>query len=171
MATAYLLLGTNMGDRSGHLHQAVEWLAARKPAIQLLQRSSVFETAAWGIITQDDYLNQAIKIETTLSAEALLLVTAAIETKMGRIRKKVWEPRIIDIDILFYDREVIKSKNLIIPHPHLQERRFVLEPMAELAPDFIHPVLNKTIHTLALECRDPLWVRKYRPLKAKPPIW
>lgn len=165
MVDAYLLLGTNMGDRAGYLQQAITLLSLQAPAIRVTGISSIFETAAWGIIEQDDYLNQAIAIQTTLPAENLLQVTASIENRMGRVRKKVWEPRIIDIDILFYGNQIIHSNRLTIPHPHLQERRFVLKPLAEIAPNLIHPVLHQTISGLLADCQDPLWVKQWKPVK------
>lgn len=161
MPEAFLLLGTNMGDRLHYLQKALDMLSAYHTLIKIRTLSSVYETAAWGKMEQDDYLNQAVKIETTLSAERLLETTAAIENQMGRVRKKIWGPRIIDIDILFYDHDIVHSNKLVIPHPHLQERRFVLMPLAEIAPDFIHPVLKKSISDLLEACDDPLWVKKY----------
>lgn len=168
MITAYLLLGTNMGDRLQHLKDARKLLGAAgyneniTPGAQLilLQESSIYETAAWGKIEQDDYLNQVIAISTDLPPLTLLKITSCIETRLGRIRKKIWEPRIIDIDILLYGNEIIREEKLIIPHPHLQNRRFVLTPLFEIAPHLLHPVLEKDILTLLEECPDTLWVRK-----------
>jgi 2-amino-4-hydroxy-6-hydroxymethyldihydropteridine diphosphokinase len=169
MAISFLLLGTNIGDRKGHLQEALSLLQATgeetdepdAAPVRIMRTSSVYESAAWGKIRQADYLNQAVEIATSLRPASLLAFTAAIETRMGRIRKKVWEPRIIDIDILFYGDQVIGQEKLIIPHPHLQDRRFVLTPLAEIAPGLRHPVLKKTIAELLDACGDPLWVRKY----------
>lgn len=169
MITAYLLLGTNMGNRLQHLRDARDMLSAGNynenmpPGAQLtlLQESSIYETAAWGKIEQDEYLNQVISISTDLPPLTLLKITSCIETRLGRVRKKVWEPRIIDIDILLYGNEIIREEKLIIPHPHLQNRRFVLTPLVEIAPHFLHPLFGKDILALLQECPDTLWVRKY----------
>lgn len=161
MPIAFLLLGTNMGNRLQNLRQAVREIALHQETIRVIKLSSIYETAAWGKLEQDDYLNQALKIETTLSPQQLLEVTASVETAMGRTRKKVWEPRIIDIDIIFYNQLIIKEKTLTLPHPHLQERRFVLMPLAEIAAGFIHPVFKKSVRSLLTDCPDPLWVKRY----------
>lgn len=167
MITAYLLLGTNMGNRLQHLQDAQDLFRNENENISsgqklaVVDKSSIYETAAWGKIEQDDYLNQVIAISTNLFPLDLLKITSGIETHLGRIRKKVWEPRMIDIDILFYGSEIVREEKLMIPHPHLQNRRFVLTPLAEIAPCFLHPVLRKDILTLLKECPDPLWVRKY----------
>lgn len=171
MTTAYLLLGTNIGDRQCHLERARRLLSAgpgaggevAAPAGQLVVKklSHVYETAAWGKIEQDDYLNQVVSVSTTLSAQELLKFTSGIETGMGRVRKKVWEPRIIDLDILFYGDQIIREERLVIPHPHLQDRRFALTPLAEIAPNLVHPVFGVTIRELLKRCPDPLGVRQY----------
>lgn len=171
MTTAYLLLGTNMGDRECHLERARDLLSGDRggregvfpPPGRLVveKRSHVYETAAWGKIEQDDYLNQVVSLSTTLSAQELLKFTSGIETIMGRVRKKVWEPRIIDLDILFYGDQIIREERLVIPHPHLQDRRFALTPLAEIAPDLVHPVFGITVRELLKQCPDPLGVRQY----------
>ncbi len=159
MNSAFLLLGSNVGDRLDFLHQAAAQLAAHAGKIR--KQSSVYETAAWGKIEQANYLNQALCLETGVSAAELLQITLGIESLLGRVRKKVWEPRIIDIDILFFNHDVIREEKLVIPHPHLEERRFVLVPLAEIAADYVHPVSGKSIRELLDTCPDPLWVREY----------
>jgi 2-amino-4-hydroxy-6-hydroxymethyldihydropteridine diphosphokinase len=173
MTAVYLLLGTNMGDRLQHLEDACVLLSALKgndgqPVLGsskdvpgIFTKSPIYETAAWGKIEQADYLNQAVAFSTALDPWKLLEATSAIESQLGRVRRKVWEPRIIDIDILFYGSQIIREDRLVIPHPHLQDRRFVLQPLSDIAPSFVHPVLKKTICTLLKQCKDPLWVRKY----------
>jgi 2-amino-4-hydroxy-6-hydroxymethyldihydropteridine diphosphokinase len=175
MIKVYLLLGTNIGDRLQHLQDACSLLSeytlpereetnsGEDPAIKIIRQSAVYETAAWGKIEQADYLNQAVQISTSLDPRALLTGVSSIETRLGRTREKIWGPRIIDIDILFYGRDIIREDKLVIPHPHLQDRRFVLAPLAEIAPGFIHPVLKKSIAGLLKVCADPLWVREYNP--------
>jgi len=171
MAIAYLLLGTNIGARKRHLERARalledhclrEELFPSQPGRVDIQRvSHVYETAAWGKIEQDDYLNQVIGVSTTLIPQRLLKLISEIETRMGRVRKKVWEPRIIDLDILFYGNQIICEEKLIVPHPHLQDRRFALTPLAEIAPSLVHPIIGKTIQELLRTCADPLSVREY----------
>lgn len=166
MVKTYLLLGSNMGNRKQHLKDACSMLFGSRRDIEsnillFIDCSSIYETAAWGKIEQDDYLNQVIELDTDLSPNELLEMTSSVETQLGRIRKKIWEPRIIDIDILFFGNRIIHEEKLIVPHPHLQNRRFALTPLAEIAADFQHPVLKKDIQTLLKECKDPLWVRKY----------
>lgn len=159
MTSIFLLLGTNLGDRLLNLDRAITCL--RDQAGEVLKLSSIYETAAWGKIEQADYLNQTLELSTSIGPHDLLPVVADIEVRMGRVRKKVWGPRIIDIDILFYGDQVIHEDKLIIPHPHIQDRRFALTPLAEIAPDFVHPVLEKNIRELLDTCPDPLWVKKY----------
>ncbi len=153
----YLHLGSNQGDRRLQLQKAI---AAIEQEIGLLtSQSSIYETAAWGITDQADFLNQAVAIDTELSAEEVLSAILRIEQQMGREKIEKWGPRLIDIDILFYDDLCIELPKLTIPHPHLQERGFVLIPMLEIAADFYHPIFQKTIEELYIECKDPLDVR------------
>jgi 2-amino-4-hydroxy-6-hydroxymethyldihydropteridine diphosphokinase len=156
MALAYLLLGSNMGQSKALLANAADHIQQLIGPIQVL--SSIYKSDAWGKEDQDPFLNQVLLVETPLSAYDLLQSLLKIEQQMGRIRSVKWGARIIDIDILFYDNEQIQNDNLIIPHPALAERRFTLIPLNEIAPDFLHPVLNKTIASLLLICTDPLTV-------------
>ena len=160
MSKAYLLTGGNEGDRYLNMQQArtnIEHICG-----QLLQVSSLYETAAWGKTDQADFLNQVLLVETKLSPQELLSAIFSIEEKGGRIRTVKNAPRTIDIDILFYDRLIVDEPGLNIPHPRIADRRFVLEPLNEISPGFVHPVLEKTIHRLLLECKDELAVKKIK---------
>lgn len=153
---AYLLIGGNTGNRQAYLQQARELIEQRLGSIQT--QSQVYETGAWGKTDQPDFLNQVLLISTTHSPEELITNILSIEEQMGRIRTERNAPRIIDIDILFYNNEVIDQPHLHIPHKEIPNRRFVLTPLNEIAPDLIHPYLNKSIMTLLSECRDNLSV-------------
>jgi 2-amino-4-hydroxy-6-hydroxymethyldihydropteridine diphosphokinase len=159
MNKVFLLIGGNMGDRLQNLHQAIDLLAASCGPV--LQQSAVYETAAWGKTDQAAFLNQAIVLSTALSPQELITTILSVEEKMGRLRMEKFGPRVIDIDIMFYDDVIIHEPNLIIPHPELQNRRFALVPMTEIAPRMVHPVLNKTLEQLLLECKDELPVIKF----------
>ena len=145
MSRVFLGLGTNLGDRRQNLSRAIAALSAR---VRLLRQSSVYETKAWGFTDQADFLNQVIEIETDLTPLRLLNFIKKTETALGRVQNFRWGPRLIDIDILFFDNLVRSTQKLQIPHPRISERAFVLVPMAELEPDFVHPVLNETIREL-----------------------
>lgn len=160
MNAAYLLIGGNTGDRLSYLHAAAE--AIKRQCGQIKKRSSVYETAAWGNQNQDSFLNQALEVFTKLSAYELLDCILQIEENMGRIRKERYGPRIIDIDILLFNDEIIDARNLKIPHPELPNRRFALQCLNEIAARKKHPVLKKTIARILKECTDPLRVDKFR---------
>jgi 2-amino-4-hydroxy-6-hydroxymethyldihydropteridine diphosphokinase len=155
---AYLLTGGNMGNRAGYLHDASENIS--NSCGKICKESSLYETAAWGKTNQPNFFNQVLFIETALRADELMKEILLIEEKMGRIRNEKYGARIIDIDILFFNDEIINKPQLVIPHPEIQNRRFALAPMNEIAPGFIHPVLLKDISTLLKECGDKLDVKK-----------
>jgi 2-amino-4-hydroxy-6-hydroxymethyldihydropteridine diphosphokinase len=158
MNNVYLLTGGNEGNSFSHLQQArakIEEFCGR-----ILQESSLYETAAWGKTDQPAFLNQALLLRTELDAPALMRELLRVESSLGRKRIEKYGPRIIDIDILFFNNEVFDLPDLKIPHPQFQFRRFALEPMNEIAQDFIHPILHKTIRELLNECADPLDVKK-----------
>ncbi|MES2428487.1 MAG: 2-amino-4-hydroxy-6-hydroxymethyldihydropteridine diphosphokinase [Bacteroidota bacterium] len=158
MNHVFLLLGSNLGDRKLYLQQAIMHIAYDiAPTVKI---SSVYETQSWGKTDEPDYLNMVIELESELSADVILEKVLAIELVMGRKREEKWGSRIIDIDILYYNSEVIDKPGLVIPHPELHKRRFTLEPLAEIAPDFFHPVLNKTSLQLKNELKDSLIVKK-----------
>ncbi|HEY4155214.1 MAG TPA: 2-amino-4-hydroxy-6-hydroxymethyldihydropteridine diphosphokinase [Puia sp.] len=158
MHKAYLLIGGNEGDRFLHMQQARANIEHICGVIE--QVSSLYLTAAWGKTDQEDFLNQALMIRTPLGPRELLRANLGIEEKMGRKRTGKNAPRIIDIDILFYDQEIISEPDLAIPHPRIPDRRFVLEPLNEIASGWIHPVSGKTVNELLRECTDTLAVKK-----------
>jgi 2-amino-4-hydroxy-6-hydroxymethyldihydropteridine diphosphokinase len=139
----YLLLGSNLGNRKEILDKAIELLSQKVGII--ISQSKDYETKPWGVTDQPDFLNLAIAIHTKLKPLEILEQTQAIENQLGRVRKEKWGARLIDIDIIFYGNEIIDGPNLKIPHPLMQERDFALIPLAEIDPDFVHPVLGKTI--------------------------
>ncbi|MES2734569.1 MAG: 2-amino-4-hydroxy-6-hydroxymethyldihydropteridine diphosphokinase [Bacteroidota bacterium] len=148
----YLLLGSNLGDRKQVLTLATEHLQNRVGSLVI--QSSIYETAPWGVTNQPSFLNQVIGLETSLEAKELLQNTQQIEQLLGRERKEKWGARVIDIDILYYGHQQILLEGLTIPHPFLQERRFTLVPLAEIAPNFVHPRLHLTNQALLEQCTD-----------------
>jgi 2-amino-4-hydroxy-6-hydroxymethyldihydropteridine diphosphokinase len=148
----FLGLGSNLGNREENLLTAQKLINEKVGNIR--SKSSIYETAAWGITEQNAFLNQVIEIETSFSPSAVLHLVLTIEEDMGRIRAIKWGERSIDIDILYYNNEVISTENLAIPHPFIQERKFVLVPLCEIARDFIHPKLNQTNAELLENCQD-----------------
>lgn len=157
MNKAYLLLGSNEGDRLLWLSKGVSLLKNRST---LLATSAIYSTAAWGVEDQPDFLNMAICIETTLTPQQLLEDILNIEKQLGRQRTVKWGQRILDIDILFYNDDIVDEPTLSIPHPFIQFRRFALVPMNDIAPDLLHPKLNKTITQLLVDCEDKLQAEK-----------
>ena len=163
MSKTFLLIGGNTGDRLANLRQATDLID--KKCGPLLNASSIYETAAWGKTDQPSFLNQALEMETLLEPLRLLDEILEIEKFMGRHREERYGPRNIDIDIIFYDSRIIAEPGLRIPHPRLQDRRFVLMPLNELAPDWEHPIFHKTIRQLLAECPDSLHVEKFMDVK------
>jgi len=143
----YLGLGSNMGDREGYLAKAKDMLIAYDE-IKILKESEILETAPYGNMDQADFLNQVIFIETELSAKDLFAVCQKVENISGRVRTKKWGPRTLDIDILFYEDQIIDTKELKIPHADIHNREFALRSMLELAPEFMHPVLGESIQVI-----------------------
>ena len=156
---AYLLLGSNLGDREGNLLRARGLIMEK--AGEILQSSKIYETAAWGKIDQPAFLNQVITVNTTHEAQALLGQLLDIERMLGRERIIKWGKRTIDIDILLYGNEVINHPNLVIPHPGIAQRRFTLLPLVEVSAHLVHPVLKKTMAQLLTACTDLLPVVPY----------
>jgi len=150
----YLLLGSNLGDRLANLKTASKSLQTN--AIKILNESSVYETEPWGTAEQPWFLNVVLHVETFLQEDALLETCLATEKEMGRIRDKKWGERLIDIDILYYNDRVIKTKHLQLPHPEISNRRFTLSPMCELAPNQLHPTTKLTQAEMLTKCEDGL---------------
>lgn len=155
---AFILLGSNQGQRKRFLQKATLLIAEQCGSI--VKTSSVYETAAWGNTKQSPFLNQVIIVQTTLSPDALMQQLLKIETALGRIRTMKYGPRTIDLDILFYDELIYHSTVVTLPHPAIQDRKFVLIPLAELLSGKIHPVYKKSIAVLLRECADTLDVKK-----------
>ena len=161
MNTAYLLTGGNLGNRLRHLETARELIEGE--CGRITRQSSIYETAAWGPVSQPDYLNQVLQVETPLAPRRLMDVLLEIENEMGRRRGERFGARTIDLDILFFNNITLDEEDLIIPHPRLYTRRFVLVPLAEIAPNLVHPILLQTSAGLLAQCSDPLNVKKFIP--------
>ena len=158
MNLAYLLIGGNLGNRSANLQNALHQI--EKNCGKILDLSAIYETAAWGLSNQPSFYNQALSIQTNLEPKALMEQLLAIETNMGRIRSIKLGPRLIDLDILLIDQLILNTETLILPHPLMEQRRFALLPLAEIAPNLMHPILQKTIQELLMHCSDQLDVQK-----------
>ena len=158
MNTVYLLLGSNMGDSEHTLTVAINMI--EKNIGKLTKSSSIYRTAAWGNEDQPDFLNQIIIISSSLSSSNILKEMFGIEKEMGRVRTTKNAARVIDIDMLFFNDEIIQTENLTVPHKQIQNRRFVLVPLAEISPDFRHPILKKSSLELLSICSDKLNVQK-----------
>jgi len=159
MVVVYLALGSNLGKREQNLFEAIHALNDNACSVRLV--SSIYETEAKYVADQPHFINMAIQAETDLSAMDLLILCKDIEKRMGRdFTEKRFGPRVIDIDILFYGSEIILSDDIVIPHPRIAERRFVLEPLSEISAEMVHPGSKKTVKTLLNECRDTGKIRK-----------
>ncbi len=158
MKGIYLLLGSNLGDNRNLLEKAKVEIS--NDIGEIVMSSSVYRTKAWGIENQADFLNQVVEVESDLRATIILQNINKIEEKLGRVRYIKWHSRIIDIDILYYGNEIINTEKLCVPHPENQNRNFVLAPMTEIAPEFIHPKLLLSQKSLLENCTDKLEVKK-----------
>lgn len=154
----FLLMGSNLGIPSENLITARQKI--ENQIGKIVAQSSVYETSAWGKTDQPNYFNQALQIETRLSPDELLSEIHSIEKAMGRTRLEKWEARLIDIDIIYFDNQIIQNDKLVIPHPLMAQRRFVLVPLVEINSQFMHPALGKTNKQLLNECTDPLDVNR-----------
>lgn len=161
MQRDFIALGSNLGNRELNLQTAKQLIETRLGPISA--SSGIYRTEPWGYQDQPEFYNQVIEIETTQSPEVALRELLHIEEEMGRKRTFKNASRIIDLDILFFSDLIIQHSDIIIPHPRISERRFVLEPLNEIAPEFVHPILQKTIHQLLMECPDTLKVEIEQP--------
>lgn len=158
MIDVFLLLGSNMGNRNVYLTDAAEQISIQLGRI--INCSAVYETQSWGRNDAPDYLNQVIQIQTDKAPERVLALILQIEKDLGRERKEKYGSRTIDIDMLFYGKEIIDRPDLKVPHPELHRRRFTLAPLAEIAPEMTHPVIKKSVLSIYQELKDDLVVKK-----------
>ncbi|CAN7602366.1 2-amino-4-hydroxy-6-hydroxymethyldihydropteridine diphosphokinase [Rossellomorea sp. LjRoot5] len=166
MNTAYISLGSNMGDRAVYLEKAINILGSHGK-IEVTKRSSLYETDPVGFTEQDQFLNMVIEIRTSLSPETLLHQCLQVEIDLGREREFKWGPRIIDLDILLFNQETIETENLYIPHPRMQERAFVLIPLLEVAPRVEHPSFNAPLAEFLDEIPDKEGVRLWKQINGE----
>ena len=153
-----LSLGGNMGDVKSIFIKSIKLLTNSLGKLDVV--SPIYKTKAWGVENQADFLNQVVLFSTNLNPQEVLQICLDVESELGRVRKEKWEERVIDIDILFYEDEIIDDLNLTIPHPYVHKRNFVLFPLADIIPSFRHPLLDKTIEELKNICNDKLQVFK-----------
>ncbi len=159
MAFVVFSLGSNLDDRKSYLSSAIRLVSQMG---KLVKTSSVYESEPWGFKAEITFLNQVVIIESPLSPNEILSQFQKIEAKLGRVKNGAgYQSRTIDLDLLFYDDLIIQSKVLTIPHPEIQNRKFVLKPLLEITPDYIHPIFKRSIQQLFNECADKLWVEKY----------
>ncbi len=149
----YLSLGSNIGNKRKNLLEAIRKIGELENT-EVVKSSTILETEPFGYLEQDNFLNACLEVKTLMTAQEFLKEILQIELNMGRVREIKWGPRIIDIDILFYDKEIIEEDNLAVPHPWICEREFVLDPLSEIAPNYIHPLEKKTITMLARKLKE-----------------
>jgi 2-amino-4-hydroxy-6-hydroxymethyldihydropteridine diphosphokinase len=154
-----LSLGGNIGEVRATFTKAIHLLKEELGGEVII--SPLYGTKAWGVENQPDFLNQVVILKSSLSPVQVLKICLTIELKLGRVRRQKWDERVIDIDLLFYNNEIINLKELIVPHPYVHKRNFVLFPLVDVLPLFKHPLLGKTMEELKKECKDELEVIKY----------
>lgn len=159
MNTVYIQLGSNIGERESFITKSMH--KVEDDIGKIITASSIFETTAWGNENQNNFLNSVIEIKTPFDAFTILQKSQEIENNLGRERSDKWGERTIDIDILFYNNKIINTKELTVPHPLIQKRKFVLVPLSEIAPNYMHPILKKNISTLLSESKDTQKVLRY----------
>lgn len=165
MPEAFLGIGSNIGERISFIENSIREIG-NIPSTEIMRISSVYETEPWGNTDQEYFLNCVLKVKTGLTAYNLLDEIKAIEIRTGRVNSGKWNEREIDIDLLFYGKEIISTDKMNIPHLQIEHRNFVLIPLAEISPDYVHPVFNKTVSELLSETKDNLKVIKYLKSKA-----
>jgi 2-amino-4-hydroxy-6-hydroxymethyldihydropteridine diphosphokinase len=153
----FIALGSNLGDRAENLKKAIHAIELNIGAI--IRQSSVYKTQPWGNSNQPDYFNQVILVHSNMSPEECLFILSSVERQMGRIREERWGSRIIDLDLLYVDDIILHTEKLTLPHPGIAQRRFVLVPLVEIAPDIVHPQLQKNQRQLLNDCSDSLEVK------------
>ena len=159
MASAYLGFGSNVGDKERNIRNAYALIMGQDIAV--CETSGLYKTEPVGIVNQDWFLNSAARVETERSPWSLWEALLAVEESLGRVRTMKWGPRVIDVDILFYEDRIVEDRTLVIPHPHLHERGFVLIPLCEIAPQLSHPRLRRTITQLMASVKDGARVEKW----------